>query len=352
MNNSGTISGFITRTGAESLVFDVGRRVVEIPRRRFEDFERLQQAYPLPFQQGAWFGVLFWRPETREDPFIWFLRLPLDERALLIPAARDAFLHQLVEVAGTLMKQGAGATPRENTLAESPYTFRPREERLAVFHAKAACVLRQPASRYYEPARSYCAGEIGYQNWAGVGIQGLADIAARWDRDGNAVLLEQGLSHLPVEPFAGLCGCLENEPVGAGIAGALARRVDAELTATSPDTAVIAAGIRGISFSSAVDIRRRQLRTVLDSATGSHAEILAAISRRCWQDLTDDRLRPLFLEHLAENRQGQDYFNEIMADLLYLPGMREHFFKDFRDPERSERLSKAIGRLFSSYSRK
>ncbi len=352
MNDTGTIFGFLRRTGAELLVFDVGRRVVEIPRRLFEGFERLQQPYPLPFQQGAWFGVLFWRQENSEDPLIWFLRLPLDERALLIPAARDAFLQQLVQVAETLMSQSTGAAPTENMLAESPYTFRPREERLAVFHAKAACALRQPPSHYYEPARNYCAGEIGYQNWSRVGIQGLADLAARWDQDGNAGLLEKGLPHLPLEPFSGLCGCLENEPVGAGITRALAHRVDEELAAATPDTAVIAAGIRGMSFSSAAGKRRRQLATVLDSAEGNQAEILAAISRRCWQDLTDDRLRPLFLEHLAENRQGQDYFNEIMADLLYLPGMREHFFKDFRDPERSERLSKAIGRLFSSSSRK
>ncbi len=350
MNTASTISGFLKQTGAEALVFDMGRRVVTIPRRRFEHFEHAELPYPLPFQQGAWFGLMFWHPETREEPLIWFLRLPLDERGLLVPAARDDFLYQFLQMAEARMKQGAGETPREDRLAGSPYTFQPREERLAVFHARAARALRRPASGYYEQARRYCAGELGYENWTGVGLQGLADIAARWDQDDNGRLLERGLPHLPPRPFVVLCSCLENEAVSSGVTRLLAHRVSTQLAGSTADAEVVAAGIRGMSGSSAAAMRRRQIKSVLDSASGTETRVLAAISSRSWQDLEDDKLRPLFLERLAENREGQDYFNETMADLLYLPGMREHFFKDFRDPNRSERLSRAIGRLFSAYS--
>ena len=154
MNDPGTIYGFLRQTGAEALVLDVGRRVVEVPRRRFEAFEHTRQPYPLPFQQHAWFGVLFWRPTTREEPLIWFLKLPLDERGLLVPAARDAFLYQILDLAQTPTTLGRDTAALADALAASPCTFRPREERLGVFHAKAARALHRPASRYYEPARS------------------------------------------------------------------------------------------------------------------------------------------------------------------------------------------------------
>ena len=248
------------------------------------------------------------------------------------------------------LKQGADKTPAEDLLGGSPYTFQPREERLAIFHAKTARALRRPPSRFYDQARRYCAGELGYEHWAGVGLQGLADIAARWDRDGNGRLLEQALPQLPARPFAILCSCLENEAVSSGVTRILAHRVNTELAEANPDDDVIASAVRGMSYSTAAAMRRRRLRGVLESAVGTGPRVLAAISSRCWQDMEDDNLRPVFLERLAENREGQDFFNATMADLLYLPGMREHFFKDFRDPARSERLSRAIGRLFTAYS--
>ncbi len=350
MNTATTLSGFLKQTGAEARVFDMGRRVVTVPARQFQSLERAELPYPLPLQQQAWFGLMFWRPQTREEPHVWFLRLPLDERGLLVPAARDAFLYQFLQMVETQLNQGAGKTPGEDLLAGSPYTFQPREERLAVFHAKTARTLRRPASRFYEQARSYCAGELGYENWTGVGLQGLADIAARWDRDGNERLLEQALLQLPARPFGILCSCLENEAVSSGVTRILAHRVATELAGAAPDDEVIASAVRGMSYSTATAMRRHQLSGVLESAGGTRPRVLAAISSRSWQDLEADTLRHLFLERLAENREGQDFFNATMADLLYLPGMREHFFKDFREPARSERLSRAIGRLFSAYS--
>ncbi len=350
VNTPATIAGFLRQIGAESMVFDVGRRVIKLGRRPFEAFEQAQQPYPLPFRQEAWFGVVFWRRKARAESLIWFLKLPLDERGLLIPAARDAFLHSIMDAANTLLTQGAAGTDTESMLASSPYTFRPTEERLAVFHAKAARALRQPASQYYDHARRYCAGHMGYKNWSDVGLQGLADIAARWDQNGNGALLEQGLPCLPPQPLGSLCCCLENEAISASITRVLTQRMAAELAAEPPDSAVLAAGIRAMSFSPAAATRRRQLLSILDSASGGTPAVLAAISSRSWQDLEDDRLRGVFLERLAANREGQTFFNGVMADLLYLPGMRAHFFKDFRDPSRSERLSRAIGRLFSAYS--
>jgi hypothetical protein len=56
----------------------------------------------------------------------------------------------------------------------------------------------------------------------------------------------------------------------------------------------------------------------------------------------------LFLERLAENSAGQEAFNLCMADLLYIPGMREPVLASVRDPKRSEKLSIAIGALFQN----
>ncbi|MCW8891458.1 MAG: DUF3549 family protein, partial [Sedimenticola sp.] len=75
-------------------------------------------------------------------------------------------------------------------------------------------------------------------------------------------------------------------------------------------------------------------------------ELLAALSGRAWEQLHEPRLRRLFLERLAENSAGQEAFNHCMADLLFIPGMREPVLGAVRDPNRSEQLSAAIGSMF------
>ncbi|MGL4794865.1 MAG: DUF3549 family protein, partial [Aeromonas jandaei] len=46
--------------------------------------------------------------------------------------------------------------------------------------------------------------------------------------------------------------------------------------------------------------------------------------------------------------QPTQFFNQVFAELVTLPALRNDMLARLRDPERSEELGKAIGRLFAS----
>ena len=214
MNPFPTLGGLLEQANARYAVFDLGRRVMKIPLSRFRRIERSEIPYPLPLQQQAWLGILFWDRAKPEQHFVWFLRFPLDEIGGLQAAARDEFLESVLRALG----DSQGTTRKIQELQqESPYAFKPREERLAAFHAKALAELKQPPSRYCDHARTYLAGTLGYDQWAFVGLQGLADMAARLEGAGNSECVAAAIPHLPLEPLGRLCQLLENEPLPSRI---------------------------------------------------------------------------------------------------------------------------------------
>ena len=75
-----------------------------------------------------------------------------------------------------------------------------------------------------------------------------------------------------------------------------------------------------------------------------------AISSKAWQCLENEKIRHSFLENLASNTAGQDYFNALIVDLMFIPAMRARMLSDFRKPERSENLVNAVGRFFQAIS--
>ncbi len=347
MSEIASITEFIRRTGATYRVFDMGRRVRRIDNDAFERFENGEIPWEAPLQRAAWLGLVFWQPgAAADDHYIWFLRLPLDEQGGLEVASRDTFLHRLVERVGRNIEAAQKGGEIDSAMKDNPFAFSPKPDRLAVFHAHAQRLLDGEPSGYYPHAREYFAGEVGFDQWAFVGIQGIADVCARLDRDGNAERLAEAIPELPVEPLEAVGGCLENEPVAPPLTGALVERLQGELADPSPRPAVVVALVRGLSAAEPVEHRRAALVEVLESETGRDIEVLAAVAGRCWEDMADADVRRAFLEALAANPLGQDAFNNVLADLLFIPGVRPHLLQAFRDPGRSPALGRALGELF------
>jgi len=332
-----TLIGFLQTTGSDIHIYDMGRRINQIPIDCFYDFEEGRAPWPQPLQRQAWFATLF-RPAGETEPLIWFLRLPLDEQGKLVPASRDELLQYLLE-------EGLDDSKSEGSGAQNSYSFRPRDDRLAVFHAQASAALGQPPSHYYAHARQYFSGELGWDQWTFVGLQGIADIAARLDEP-TIEELAKAVPSLPTEPFVALCQCLENSPLPAPLAQAIEQRLERNLAGKGTAIKETVATIRGIALSEDAQLARRLLRRVLENGISSHPEILAAISARAWEHLLDDGLRKRFLERLATNSAGQAFFDQCLADLLFLPGMRFPFLESLRNSERSPTLEEAIGRFF------
>lgn len=341
-----TLVEFLTGSGARLHLFDMGRRVVKIPHDRFLRFEKSQLPFPAPLGQQAWLALLFQEPDGSGEPFVWFLRFPLDEQAKLSLAARDDFMHRLVERIGSRLDAANKGGRIETALEANPYGFKPREDRLAIFHARSSRLLKKPASRFYEHALAYFKGELGWDQWSFVGYQGIADIAARLDEGDNERMLINALPELPINPFEAICHSLENEKISAKLASALLAAARYQLQRDAPSSGAVAAAVRGVSRSRSVALRRQLIHDVLASPAADNVEVLAAIGGRAWESLAENSLAAAYLERLAHNSEGQEFFDRCLSDLLFIPGMREPLLNALRSGGRSPALSAAVGGFF------
>lgn len=328
----------------------MGRRVIEIPLETMRRFELAEEAYPQPFLRAAWLGILIQFQESHQKNInqdhnnynIWFIKLPLDEQGFLQQAARDDFLHRILET----LTEITGNELKQQSLDDNPHGFKPREDKMAMFHAKVTRQLEQPPSQFYSHARDYFSGRTGFDQWNFVGLQGIADIAAHLDKEDNELLLAQAIPHLPATPFAALCSCLENINIDKRLTEALARRIKQAVAET--DSAITAAALRGLSYSSDIETQRETIQTVLTNRVGKNVEVLATIAGRCWHVLKKSEIRLLYLEALALCDAGQQAFNSILSDLLFLPGLHQPIKEDFNNSRRSTTLANAIDTFLAS----
>lgn len=346
MSTVSGITDFLNQAGTEFKVFDMGRRIEEIDKDTFLAFEQGETPYPLPLQQQAWLGFIVWTenkesPEQNNELIIWFLRFPLDAAGKLTTGIRDDFILRLVN------KDRESATVDDES---NPYGYKPKQEHMACFHAKAAKALKQPASSYYEHARDYFAGKPGFDQWAFVGFQGMADMCARLDEDNNAALLAESIEKIPAQPFEALAQCLEHEPIDDQISQAIRAVTQRELDKPDCNPNFISLCIRALSNTQNRTHLEEQLNTILSHNTGTNPEVLASISGRCWLALKNDKTIALFLEALARCKEGQEFFNLVIVDLINIPGMQDSIHRAVRSTERSDTLSKAIGELFNSFA--
>lgn len=340
-----TLSEFLHHSGAKYRVFDMGRRVAKLSPDEFVDFEWAKKPYPYPFKKSALFGIVFWDPEQTYNRYVWFLNLPLDEQGLLIQAARDEFLVMLLERVGECMLSEEGKDI-DGALKDSPYTFKPREDRMAAFNAQVTKNLALKPSRYYDDAHAYFLGKKELDEWETLGMQGVADVAARLDDVEETLGLIKLIPSLPAEPFMMLSTFLENAQPVTGIVEILAQRVNMELQEQEPDIAQICACLRAASNSPAKGLVDLMVKHVLQHPCSLNIEVLATISGRIWRVLEQEFICKLFIEQLANNNEGQEGFNQLLADVMFMPGMRPHIMQAIRSPKRSTKVSEAVGKMF------
>ena len=336
-----TISDFLVMSGFQYRVFDLGRKIQRISNQTFVGIEAQQTKYPYPFQQKAWLAILLWDEQKKHEPVIWFLSFPIDEMGFLKQESRDAFVRDLLENVGENMQAHLQGDEAQDSLKESPFSFKPREDRLAMFHALATVELKQAPSQHYAHTQEYLSGALGYDQWQFLGLQGVADVVARLAKDDNATALATALPNLPDMPLDTFMQTLEHVSFSGRLSAAVAARLQQETQAEAPQPPLLASLIRALSGSEAKAERVRLLAEVLDSELSQHIDVLAAISGRCWEDLQDSALLQQFLE--ASAFQEQNVFNILLVDLMTLPDMRTAVLIALRHPERSSELSQRIG---------
>ncbi|BBC39761.1 DUF3549 family protein [Photobacterium damselae subsp. piscicida] len=278
MDQFHTLTQLLDNAQCQYAIYDLGRRVTQLDVDQFKAVEENRQPYPWPLQQHANLALSFWQPN----------RTPSEEE--------------------------------QKKLANNPYTFKPNDDKMAMFHGKLRSQLQLEPSQYYAGAQQYLTGELGWDNWQQLGLQGLADVCSRLSQENNATLVRKAINHLPMTPLYALLGCLEHIELPDNLTSRISERLATKMAQSAPDIFLISALIRALSGSNET-VLQGEIAQLLAQPHLCHPEILIAIAGRCWQGLNQPNNAELFLLRLAQS-QNQALFNQLFSDLVMLPMLR------------------------------
>ncbi|CAG9296048.1 DUF3549 family protein [Celerinatantimonas diazotrophica] len=336
-----TLSEILTLAGSQFKVYDMGRRITPIDTQAFYAMETAVHPYPAPIAGHARLALCFWSIKAPETPYIWFLQFPVDEQGFIKLAARDQFLNLIVTILGHDLSQKP-TDEQAKVLANNPCIFNPSEEKKAYFNARLKVDLDLPASVYYEHAQSYLAGELGWENWTSIALQGLADVVARLDREDNSQRLAHAFEHLNDEIWVHLTQLLEHQNLDQKLCHKLCELHGIWLK-ERPQLSYLL--LRAMASSQQKKLRQKALKEQLEIS--SDPQLFVAIAGRLWSDLEEEELNRLFFEQLAKIGD-QMLFNQLFADLVAIPKLRNQVLSRLRDPQRGKALAEAIGQLIQS----
>ncbi|OHU86719.1 MULTISPECIES: DUF3549 family protein [Pseudoalteromonas] len=336
-----TLGELLSAAGTQWRVYDIGRRITKIDKQHFAQIETTQAPYPYPLGGHALLAIQFWDNQATVDPYVWFLKFPLDEQSKLIVASRDHFASMVLEALGTeLTGQQA-----DGKLDNNPYVFTPNANKLAAFNALLKTELKRPASQYYEYTELYFSGKLPADDWQSLAVQGLADFAFRLDHGQNSENLQAIWASLPLEVKQPLSAMLEHVAIDTRFSEKLQNEINNSINENNLDELVC--NLRAISGSHAQGLLAQSVDTILSSEYGRESDILLTLAGRCWEVFLDSERLFKFLESAAQNTKIEGLFASIFADLVAIPSLRPHVLGILRAENRSDDLSRAIGRLFS-----
>ncbi|MBL4765598.1 MAG: DUF3549 family protein [Colwellia sp.] len=350
MDTIDTISQLLHSSNSQFRLYDIGRKIEKISKELFEKIELNQLPYPTPSQGHACIAIAFWQKQSPQ-PFLWLLKLPLDERGLLNQGARNHFIAIIVEALGADLTQNVNEQ-QEELLKNNPYVYTPAQYKLAALNSKIKFELKQTPSEYLSPFVSYITGKNGWDNWQAVGVQGITDFAVRiktkTSTENYSKLLVNALPHLPSEVLLPLCGALENETFSVDLINALVSlfKEKGKLSAKTEANVSLQQHLLRSLASNCQHLHVEKLVAQLLQQQQVASELLITISGRCWLTLANNEQLMAFLEHLVAS-DDQALFNSVFKDLVSIPAIRPIVFQCMRTPERSAVLSKAIGQLFN-----
>lgn len=336
MNTIATITELLTLSQCQYRVYDLGRRVEKLNKEIFEKLEHNQLPHPTPNQGHAHFAICFWQQKST-SPYLWFVKLPLDERGLINQGARNHFIAIIVEALGTDLSVNP-TEKQEELLKNNPYIFTPSQYKLAMLNSLITKELKQPASKYYQGFVTYLSNKQ-WQNWHQIGAQGITDFAARFDSDRHQEILMNALPHLPNEVLSPVGNALENVELPLPVI-----QIIIEQLKSTKNIEAQQALLRSLAANAEHPFVTSYIDHLLTEKTVDPA-LLIIIAGRCWQVLADKTRCLMFLETLVNKEP--EMFAALFKDLVAIPSVRPYLFQCMRDTERSPALAKAIGTLFN-----
>ena len=168
-----TISEFMLHAGTEYRVYDMGRGIESMHSQKFIALENNQLPAPCPRAGHAWFGIVFWNKKISHEQYIWFVKLPIDERSLIIQAARNQFLEAVVTALGSNLEKNA---EQGGQLSDNPFVFTPSQQQLADINAIIRRDLNLSTREGLDKAIAYIKNPA-LDTWQDLALQDIADLA-------------------------------------------------------------------------------------------------------------------------------------------------------------------------------
>ncbi|AYA66493.1 DUF3549 family protein [Alteromonas sp. RKMC-009] len=335
-----TLSEFLLHAGTDFQLFDLGRGVHPLDTQQFLEMESGMRPCPRPRQQHAWFGIVFWSGKPVKHHYIWFLKFPVDERGLLVMAARNHFLQIIVDVLGS-----SPENEKQDTLPDNPYSFVPVQSQMAQFNALTRNMLGLPAAPGTDKVAQYVKAPA-VSDWRELSVQAIADYATTLTSDDAVTAVITNLSLFQQDFVKTLMESCEPVDLAPTLKQAIAVYCQ-ETLIENPVTGL--AALRALASETADKTVTALLKDLLN---GEQADIhlLSVIAGRHYAQL-DETLLVRFFENAAamddkENRQGA-VFGGFFSDLVQLPVLRLQVLTLLRTDTCSEKLKLAFGRLFN-----
>ncbi|MBU3022112.1 DUF3549 family protein [Aestuariibacter sp. A3R04] len=340
-----TLSEFLLHAGTNFQFFDLGRGVHIMESQAFLDLENGLTPCPRPRQQHAWFAIVFWSGKPVKQHYIWFVKFPVDERGLLVVAARNHFLQIIIDALGQSV-EGRQA----EKLPDNPYSFIPTQSQMAQFSAITKAHLSLPLSSGVSAVAQYVAAPA-ITDWRQLSIQAVADFSLSMSTGEHDNTLQQNLTSFQPDFAKTLLESCENVPLTATFKAFLGLFIR-ERFEKAPTLTL--AALRAMS-SHEKDPAVRDTLSDLLARPQLDIDTLSVIAGRHYDQLSSTQL-VTFFEHAARLDERDEFngklFTGFFSDLVQIPAIREHVLGVLRSPHRSERLARAFGRLFTQHSDK
>lgn len=342
MTTISSISELLSLSNCQYRVFDLGRKIEKISKDTFDKIEQCQIPHPFPFQGHAHFAITFWQSNA-EHPYIWFIKIALDERGLLNQGTRNHFISIIIEALGTNLSVDP-TEKQEELLKSNPYLFEPSQYKLAMFNSLLSVSLKKNASQHYDVFSQYLSSE-NFENWQQIGVQGITDFAARLSTKGNDEHLASAFEYLPFEVLSPLCGALENCQLPLNVLTKIIHQLEQSPKLDPQNQQML---LRSLASSTEHPFVKNYFSKLLAQESLT-TDIVITIAGRCWQVIDDQTKAMQFLEHVVKC-DTDGLFPAIFKDLVSIPTLRPLIFQCMRSQERSDNLAKAIGLLFTPQS--
>jgi len=313
-----TLTELLAASHLTARVYDANRKVTLLSSDEFEAFEKGNLVIDTPVLGHQWLAIAL-VTEQQQNAGIWWVRLPLDELSKLAPNTLTQFLEEL---AGTInYNMSASSDEQRAPMDHCQFSYTPSDEKRAAVVTLEKLATKQPNSEHAEAAIQWINNGCRDDSWCDLSVQALSDALIGGNLSDEAlVTLFQRAPEPVVQQAAQM---LQHAQLGEVTRERIAQQSSHSIWAN-----MLASDLSQISDDNVVELGNQFIHyRPIEASTHLKA----------------------ILESIVDN-QSDEAFSIVVQDLIKAPATRAKVWSVIRDPERSEKLSKAIGKLFEKGS--